>query len=87
MNSSSASSLLISGDVYAPKIQTITAITKPAIGPAIATSNKMSRFIVRPLDWISSPNVGIPTTGTPGLKYGQVVLILCFFAAIRCPDY
>ena len=48
LNNSSASSVLISGDVYAPKIQTIIAITKPAIGPAIATSNKISRLIVRP---------------------------------------
>ena len=50
LNNSPANSLLISGDVYAPKIQTIIAMTKPAIGPAIATSNKMSRLIVRPFD-------------------------------------
>ena len=44
------------------------AMIKPAIGPAIATSNKISRLIVNPLDWISAPNVGIPKPGTHGIK-------------------
>ena len=43
-------------------------ITSPAIGPAIATSNKIFRLIVNPFDWINAPNVGIPITGKPGIK-------------------
>ena len=84
-NICSAIWLSITGDVYAPNAATTIATTRPAIGPAIAISNKMSRFTVRPLDWMNAPNVGIPKTGTPGMKYGHVVLILCHFAAIRCP--
>jgi len=56
------------GAVYAPYIETTIAITNPAIGPAIATSNKISRLIVSPFDWINAPNVGIPITGNPGIK-------------------
>ena len=65
---SSANILSITGDVNAPNTETMIAMIKPAIGPAIATSNKISRLIVNPLDWISAPNVGIPKTGTPGIK-------------------
>ena len=71
--------------MYTPNATTTIATTRPAIGPAIAISNNMSRLTVRPLDWMNAPNVGIPKIGTPGMKYGQVVLILCHFAAIRCP--
>ena len=41
-----AVTLSITGDVYAPNNETITAITNPAIGPAIAMSNNISLFIV-----------------------------------------
>ena len=79
-------SLSITGAVYAPYIETITVIIKPAIGPAIATSYKISRLIVSPFAWINAPNVGIPKYGMPGIKYGQVVFSLWNFAATRWPD-
>ena len=63
------------GNVYAPYNETMIAIISPAIGPAIATSNKISRLIVNPFDWISAPKVGTsPYIGIPGIKYGHVVL-------------
>ena len=61
--------------MYAPNAATTIATTRPAIGPAIAISNNMSRFTVRPLDWMNAPNVGIPKTGTPGtVSYTHLTL-------------
>ena len=85
-NNPSAISWSKIGAVYAPYSETIIVITSPAIGPAIATSNKILRLIVNPFDWMNAPNVGIPITGKPGIKYGQLVFNLCIFAAIICPS-
>ena len=67
-NNTSANSWSKIGAVYAPYIETIIVITNPAIGPAMATSNKISLLIVSPFDWMNAPNVGIPITGNPGIK-------------------
>ena len=64
----------------------MTVISKPASGPAIATSNSICRLTVNPLDVITAPNVGMPYTGIPGIKYGQDVFSLCNLATTRCPD-
>jgi len=85
-SSASASSTVRTGAVAAPTATTMMVTARPATGPPMATSKSILRFTVTPRDWMNAPNVGMPITGRPGIKYGHVVLRRWCQDAARWPS-